>query len=82
MMLMPGKHIRLAESLIGLGGFVLEHLRLARTIDALWSELKKVNNSNEFPAYQSFENLVLTVDFLFLIGAVDEDTQGRLRRCD
>ncbi len=80
-MLMPAKHIRLAESLIGLGSFVLDALPSPRTIDELWNEFQGINNTRRFPAYHSFENLVLAVDFLFIIGAIDEDREGRLARC-
>ncbi len=80
-MLMPAKHIRLAESLIGLGSFVLDALASPRTIDELWNEFQNINNTRRFPAYHSFENLILAVDFLFIIGAVDEDREGRLIRC-
>ena len=33
---MPDKHVRFAESLLGLGSFVLEALDEPRTIDELW----------------------------------------------
>ncbi len=80
-MLLPDKHIRIAESLIGLGGFILEALKTPRTIDELWTDFQKVNNTDSFPAYHSFGNLILSVDFLFSIGAVDEDSHGRIFRC-
>jgi len=80
-MLLPDKHIRLAESIIGLSGFALESLVAPKTIDALWAEFREVNNTYEFPAYHSFENLVLAIDFLFSIGAITEDSHGKLARC-
>lgn len=55
-MLLPDKHIRLAESLIGLGSFALEALEAPKTIDTLWSEFQAVANTSKFPAYHSFEN--------------------------
>ena len=81
-MLLPDKHIRIAESLIGVGGYILDALKTSRTIDELWKDFEKINNSDAFPAYHSFENLILSVDFLFSIGAVNEDSQGNLFRCD
>jgi len=80
--LLPDKHIKLAESLLGLGGFVLESLVAPKPIEVLWKELSRISNTDQLPAYHSFENLVLTVDFLFSIGAVSMDRSGRLTRCD
>lgn len=71
-MLLPNKHIRFSESLIGLGGFVLEKLTKPSTIDELWGEFCKARKSGEYPAQHSFENLVLAVDTLYAIGALKE----------
>ncbi len=81
-MILPDKHISVSESLVGLGGFVLNSLVRPTTIDDLWSAYSKINNTDQFPAYHSFENLVLAIDFLFALGAVDQDSSGRLFRCD
>jgi hypothetical protein len=80
-MILPDKHITIAQSLIGLGSFVLEKLERPKTIDNLWTEFQRVNNSTKFPAYHTFENLMLAIDFLFMIGVVEEDTSGKLKRC-
>jgi hypothetical protein len=80
-MLLPDKHIKLAESLLGLGGFALEALETPKTIDSLWAEFQEASSTNRFPAYHSFENLVLAVDFLFSIGAVTAGRNGKLTRC-
>jgi len=81
-LLLPDKHIRLAESLIGLGGLVLENIKEAKTVDELWSKFQEVKNTKKFPAYHSFDNLILTIDFLYAIGTLAEDDNGRLRICD
>jgi hypothetical protein len=78
-MLLPDKHIGFAESLIGLGSFVLENLASPRDVDALWKCFEKVRG-HEFPAFHSFDNLVLTVDMLFAIGAVELRDDGKLVR--
>lgn len=81
-MLMPDKHIRFSESLLGLGSFLLESLMSPRTIDDLWIDYGKARMSGKYPAPHTFENLVLAVDVLFAIGAVEElDQSGVLRRC-
>lgn len=81
-MLMPDKHIRFAESLLGLGSFVLESLDQPRTIDELWALFGRHRISGKYLAPHSFENLVLAVDALYAIGAVAEDeSSGVLSRC-
>lgn len=78
-MFLPDKHISFAESLLGLGHFVLESLQSPITIDNLWRSFEKIQG-NEYPAYHSFDNLVLAVDALYAIGAIDLDDEGQLRR--
>ncbi len=78
-MLLPDKHISFAESLIGLGAFILESLRLPQDVDALWRLFEK-SRGKDYPAYHSFDNLVLTVDVLFAIGAINLDEDGKLVR--
>jgi len=81
-MLMPDKHIKFAESLLGLGSFVLDALTAPQTIDDLWDRYSKARKAGEYPAPHTFENLVLAVDLLFAIGAVYElDNSGVLQRC-
>lgn len=81
-MLMPDKHIKFGESLLGLSSYVLESLTNPRTIDDLWSDYRTAVNQGRYPASHSFEHLVLAVDVLFTISAVEEsDRSGVLRRC-
>lgn len=81
-MLMPDKHIRFAESLLGLGSFVLDALTTPQAIDDLWGAYRKARKGGHYPAPHTFENLVLAVDLLFAIGAVREsDHSGVLQRC-
>jgi len=80
--LMPDKHITFSESLLGLGSFVLDALTVPQTIDDLWDRYAKARKSGDYPSPHTFENLVLTVDVLFAVGAVCEpDQSGVLRRC-
>lgn len=79
-MLLPDKHIGFAESLIGLGSFILDDLRNAKDVDTLWKSFEKVRG-NVFPAYHSFDNLVLAVDVLFAMGAIELQSNGKLMRC-
>ena len=80
-MLLPDKHIRFAESLLGLGAFVLEELERPKSLDALWAALRNHMEKQRMPATHTFDNLVLAVDVLFAIGAVTLNPDGRLNRC-
>jgi hypothetical protein len=84
-MLMPDKHIRWSESLLGLSVYVLEQLAQARTVDQVWECLQTDIQNGRYPASHSFENLVLSLDALYAIGAIDAsqlESAGVLRRCD
>ena len=79
---MPDKHIKFAESLLGLGSYILDALTAPQTIDNLWDSYLKARKAGYYPAPHSFDNLVLAVDILFAIGAIIEtDHNGVLQRC-
>ncbi len=78
-MILPSKHIKNAESLLGLGGKLLSLLQKPMSIDELWLEFSKINsNKKKFPAYHSFDNVVLALDCLFIIDAINIDSEGRV----
>ncbi len=79
-MLLPAKHIKLSESIIGLSGFVLEKLNKPKTVDMLWSELRVAVERKEYPAYHPFENLLLSLDFLYSIGVIQLDDNNMVSR--
>lgn len=78
-MLLPDKHIGFAESLIGLGSFILENLAIPQDIDSLWRAFEKARGTH-YPAYHSFDNMVLAVDMLYAINAIEMDQNGKLTR--
>jgi hypothetical protein len=77
-MILPSKHIRVAESLLGYAGFILSKLHGPKTIDELWTECTKANDTKRFPAYHGFDQLVLALDYLFIIGAIDINNKGEV----
>ncbi len=78
-MILPQKHIKLSESLFGFGGVIMDLLgSKTKNLDALWNEFEKINNTDMFPTYQSFDNFLLALDYLFLIGAINQDDKGGL----
>lgn len=76
-MILPTKHIRISESLIGLGGYLLKFLKEPMTVDHLWLKFEKENNK-KFPAYHNFDNVVLSLNLLFLMGIIDINEKGEL----
>jgi hypothetical protein len=74
--LLPHKHIRFSESLIGLAGFVRQILKQPHTIDEIWNVLD-CDNSGWF--YRpTFEQLVIAVVILFALGQIKETTSHQL----
>jgi hypothetical protein len=76
-MILPSKHIRISESLLGLGGYLLKYLgNEPQSIDQLWFKVSKQNNAKKSFSYHSFDNLILSLNYLYIIGAIDINTEG------
>lgn len=81
-MLLPDKHIKLSESILGLSAFILGQLDEPRTIDELVTGLAKANQSRTFPTAHGIDHVVLASAFLFSIGIVQCTDDGAIERCD
>ena len=80
-MLLPDKHIKLSESIIGFSSFVLETLSRPCTVDEIWEKFQSARESKEYPVKQSFDNLILTICFLYSIAAIELKDNGKLEKC-
>lgn len=80
-MIMPEKHLWISESLISFGAQILRFIRKPRTIDELWIELEKHKPLEKSIERLSFEKLVLTLDFLFAIRAIEIDHKSKIKVC-
>lgn len=79
-MILPSKHIRFSESLLGLGGIILHIIKEPKTIDEIWFKFSEINNDKKvFPAYHNFDNVVLALNYLFIVGAVSIDKNGKIQ---
>ena len=67
MILLPNKHLTTSRSLIGLGSLLLQHLASPTTVSGLWELVK---NREEVGSYHNF---VLSLDYLYAIGAINYD---------
>lgn len=65
---LPGKHVRFCDSLVGLAGFILQHLGVPCTIDEIFSIVKK---DKSWPGVVSFASVLLAVDILYALKQVE-----------
>lgn len=77
-MLMPTKHIKTENALIGIGAEVLELLERDKTVSTLFRELQNRRRDNDL-ATVYFDWFLLSLDFLYSIGAVRFES-GVLRK--
>ncbi len=78
-MILPTKHIRAERAIIGIGGKLLELLHESMTVSALWDVFRQRRTIEVPSAPISYDWFVLTLGFLFMIGAV-EIRRGLLSR--
>jgi hypothetical protein len=77
-MIIPEKHLSLSESILGLSAFVLSNLKKPKNLENLWIKYRNLHKNNKFKAVHTIENFVLSIDFLFIIGLIKIDPEGRL----
>lgn len=63
-MILPSKHIDVQHSLLGAGAAILRNLEHPQSVTTLWSQVQSLS---EIGYYGRF---ILTLDFLFAIGAI------------
>ena len=64
-MILPTKHIDVSRSFIGLGAEVLRYIDRPQTVSSLW------HRSMSIKEIGTFETFTLTLDFLYVIGAIE-----------
>jgi len=79
-MILPSKHINFSQSLLGLGAYVLSQLSSPRSVDSLWEGYLADYNNQSYLAKHSFDNLVMTLIFLYSIGRILE-RGGVVEKC-
>ena len=78
-MILPTKRLPEDRALIAIGADVLLILSRPQTVSRLWDDIKmrRLNRKSSSPL--PFDWFILSVDFLFAIGAI-EMQEGRLHR--
>lgn len=79
-MILPKKHLKLSESLLGLGAYLLAMLDIPSTLDELYSNVQYLYTKGILPAKHNMDNIILALDFLFMVGAISLDDEGRIHR--
>ena len=79
-MILPTKHTSIEQSFLGFGAYILKILGDGLTIDELWTHYNRDFSIGEYNAKQSFDNLLLTLSFLFSINAIFDDN-GKIKKC-
>lgn len=78
-MILPTKHVRPDRALIGVGAEVLERLGHPMTISKLWDEIRGRRSLLTPNAPIDYQWFVLSLDLLYLIGALELE-RGLVRR--
>ncbi len=71
-MILPTKHISQENALLSIGSQVLKFLNSSKTVSTLWEEMLITYRDNQNSNIDiSYEWFVLTLDFLFIIKAIE-----------
>jgi hypothetical protein len=71
-MILPEKHISMSESTYGFGGEILSLVHGKTSVDEMW----ELYNKGTYKYKHGFDSFILTLDFLFIIGAIVTDDSG------
>lgn len=81
-MLLPSKHLRVEESILGLGASLLPLIGTGRTIESVLDSYAVKCRATRDCVPESPARVLLALDWLFLIGAIEQTADGELSRCD
>ena len=70
-MILPSKHLSWDRALLTVGARILQNLSQPKTISALWEELQRNTTGQSDALPLRYDGFVLTLDILFLIGAIE-----------
>ena len=79
-MVLPSKHISFSQSLLGFGSYLLNKLNDPLSVDEMWHVYQSDLKNELYHAKQSFDNLILTLLFLYSINAIKEHN-GLIYKC-
>ena len=77
-MILPKKQLSVSESFFGFGAFLLQQLSKPMTIDDLWEYYKEEYSNKRYSTKFSFDQYIMALDYLFIIGAIEKNERGSL----
>lgn len=77
-MILPKKQLSLNECLFGFGAFLLEHISSPISTDDLWKYYRDAYETKQYPVKFSFDQFIITLDYLYMVGAIKQDERGLL----
>ena len=66
------------ESIFGFGAFLLQQLEYPMSVEELWECYKFAYNNHKYPVKFSFDQYIVTLDYLFIIAAIKKNEEGVL----
>lgn len=81
-MLLPNKHLRVEESILGLGASLLPLVGTGATVESIFNAYSRQCSATGRCAPASPGKLLLALDWLYLIGAIERTSDGEISRCD
>ena len=77
-MILPKKQLSISESYFGFGGFLLQKLSVPISSEKLWEYYKDAYENGNYPIKFTFDQYIMALDYLFIIGAIQKDERGLL----
>lgn len=77
-MILPKKHLGINESIFGFGAFLLQQLRKSMSTEELWECYRDAYHNHRYPVKFSFDQYIITLDYLFIIDAIKMNEEGVL----
>lgn len=77
-MILPKKQLSVNESYFGFGAFLLQKLNEPVSTEELWEYYKDSYTNKKYPVKFSFDQFVIALDYLYIIGAIKTDERGLL----
>jgi hypothetical protein len=77
-MILPKKHIKISDSIIGISSLLINLLEKEVTVDDLFSSLVK---DKRLSKNLSLDTVILCIDYLYCQGIVEISSNGGISRC-
>lgn len=75
-MIFPNKYLKINKSLINLGAIIIKNIKnhMWYSVDEIWKNIKDDIDMNQY----TFNDLILTLDFLFSVNCISINNEGKI----